>query len=70
MFPVVKVQNGGYIQDGVESVYIIHPILSKMIFFSIFLFFHLLWVKIKLLRNNFFLKIQNGGFFESFLWVL
>jgi hypothetical protein len=33
----VKIQNDGYIQDGVENVYIFHPIFSKMIILSIFL---------------------------------
>jgi hypothetical protein len=28
----VKVQNGSYIQGGVESVYIFHSIFTKMIF--------------------------------------
>jgi hypothetical protein len=37
LLPVLK--NGGYIQDGVENVYILHPIFSKMIFLSIFLLF-------------------------------
>jgi hypothetical protein len=37
--PVVKIGNGGCIQDGVENVYIFHPIFSKMIFWSVFLLF-------------------------------
>jgi hypothetical protein len=37
LLPVLKNQNGGYIQDGVENVIIFHPIFSKMIFLSIFL---------------------------------
>jgi hypothetical protein len=45
----VKAQNGGYIQDGVENVYIFHPIFSKMIFLSVC--FSLFWVKIKLLEE-------------------
>jgi hypothetical protein len=39
LLPVVENQNGGYIQDGVENVYIFHPIYSKMIFLSIVLSF-------------------------------
>jgi hypothetical protein len=39
LLPVVKNLNGGYIQDGVENVYIFHPIFSKMIFLSNFLLF-------------------------------
>jgi hypothetical protein len=31
-------QNGGYIQDGIENVYIFHPIFPKMIFFVNFSF--------------------------------
>jgi hypothetical protein len=40
LLPVLKNQNGVTIQDGVENVYIYHPIFSKMIFcqFSFFLF--------------------------------
>jgi hypothetical protein len=45
--PVVKIKNGGCFQDGVESVFIFHPIFSKMIIFQ-FLFFYLLWVKKKI----------------------
>jgi hypothetical protein len=50
-------QNVVYIQDGVENVYIFHPIFSKIIFLPIFC------PKIKLLMQNktFFLKIQNDG---------
>jgi hypothetical protein len=62
LLPVLKNQNGGYIQDGVENVNIFHPIFSKMTFMPNFLlYFLIIWVKIKLLRKNFFLKIQNGG---------
>jgi hypothetical protein len=58
----MKNLNGVYIQDGIENVYIFHPIFSKMIFLSIFfLFFLIFCVKIKLLWKNFFLKIQNDG---------
>jgi hypothetical protein len=62
----VKVQNGGCIQDGVENVYIFHPIFLKLIFVSIFLLFLFILRKNKtfmekLLWKNFFLKIQNGG---------
>jgi hypothetical protein len=39
MLPVVKIQHDGHIQDGVENVYIFHPIFSKMIILSIFLTF-------------------------------
>jgi hypothetical protein len=31
----MKVQNGGYIHDGVENVYIFHSIFSEMIFLLI-----------------------------------
>jgi hypothetical protein len=43
LLPVVKIENGGCIQDGVEIAYIFHQIFSKMIIF------YILWVKIKLL---------------------
>jgi hypothetical protein len=36
LLSVVKIQNGGYIQDGVENFYIFHPIFSKMIIFHFF----------------------------------
>jgi hypothetical protein len=39
LLPVLKIQNGVYIQDGVKNVYIYNPIFSKMIFLSIFLLF-------------------------------
>jgi hypothetical protein len=29
LLPVLKIQNGVYIQDGVENIYIYHPIFSK-----------------------------------------
>jgi hypothetical protein len=56
LLPVLKNQNGVYIQDGVENVYIYHPIFSKMIFLSVFLLFFIFWEKIKLLWKNFFVK--------------
>jgi hypothetical protein len=31
LLPVIKIQNGGWIQDGVESVFILHPIFSKKV---------------------------------------
>jgi hypothetical protein len=37
LLPVVKLQNGGCIQDGVEKVSIFQPIFSKMLFLSIFI---------------------------------
>jgi uncharacterized membrane protein len=37
--PVLKNQNGVYIQDGVKNVYIFQPIFSKVIFLPIFLLF-------------------------------
>jgi hypothetical protein len=39
LLPVVKHQNGGYIQDGVENILIFLPIFSKIIFLSVFLLF-------------------------------
>jgi hypothetical protein len=39
LLPILKNQNGVSIQDGVENVYIFHPIFSKMIFWSIILLF-------------------------------
>jgi hypothetical protein len=39
MLPVVKVHNGGCIQDGVENVNFFYSILSKIIFFVNFYFF-------------------------------
>jgi hypothetical protein len=44
LLPILKNQNGVYLrrrrnQDSVENVYIFHPIFSKMIFLSIFLYF-------------------------------
>jgi hypothetical protein len=59
---------------GVENVYIYHPIFSKMIFLSVFLFF-IVWVKIKLLLwEIFFLEnskwqndwIRKMTFFKKF----
>jgi hypothetical protein len=47
--PDVKFQNCGFIQDGVESVFIFHPIFSKMIIFQFFL---LVLGKIKLLSEK------------------
>jgi uncharacterized integral membrane protein len=38
ILPVVKIQNGGCIQDGIENVYIIHTIFSKIIFYYFFYF--------------------------------
>jgi hypothetical protein len=55
LLPVLKNQNGVTMQDGVKNVYIYHPIFSKMIFLSIFLFY-IFWVKIKILWKNFFLE--------------
>jgi hypothetical protein len=34
----MKIQNGGYIQDGVEIFYVFHQIFSKILFFQYFLF--------------------------------
>jgi hypothetical protein len=39
LLPVLKNQNDGTIQDGVENIYIYHPIFSKLIFLSVFLLF-------------------------------
>jgi hypothetical protein len=63
LFPVVIIQNGGSIQDGVEIAYIFHQMFSKMIICQFFSFFYFLWVK-KLLRKFFFLKIQNDRKFN------
>jgi hypothetical protein len=50
----VKVQNGGWIQDGVENVYIFHRIFSKMIFLSIFLLFLFILDKNKIFMEKLF----------------
>jgi hypothetical protein len=61
MLPVQKNQNGGYIQDGVENVYIFHSIFSKIIVLSILLLFLFTLGKNKTyMEKLFFLKIQNG----------
>jgi hypothetical protein len=61
LLSVVKVQNGGCIQDGVENVNFFYSILSKIIFFVNFYFFLFTLGKNKTYRKFFLLKIQNGG---------
>jgi hypothetical protein len=56
MLSVVKNQNGGYIQDGVENVYIFHPIFSKIKFWSIFLLFLFTLSKNKTFIEEIFLE--------------
>jgi hypothetical protein len=38
VLPVMKNQNGGYIQDGVENAYVFHPT-----FFKHYIFVNFLW---------------------------
>jgi hypothetical protein len=52
----VKVQNNGYIQDGDENFYIVHPIFSKMVFLSIFLLFLFILGKNKTFMEEIFLE--------------
>jgi hypothetical protein len=62
LLAVVKNQNGGYIQDGVENVYIFYTIFSKMTFLSIFSLFLFTLGKNKTFMEIFFLgnsKWQN-----------
>jgi hypothetical protein len=68
LLPVLKNQNGFYIQDGVENVYFFHAIFSKMIFLLIFICFCLLWVKIKLLWKNYFL--ENSKWQDNLIWKM
>jgi hypothetical protein len=57
LLPVVKVQNGGYIQDGVENVYFFHP----MIFLTIFFLFLFTLGKNKTFMEELILEKQMGG---------
>jgi hypothetical protein len=52
----VKNQNGGYIQDGVENIYIFHTIFSKMICLCIFLLFLFILGKNKTSMEKLFLE--------------
>jgi hypothetical protein len=54
LLPLLKNQNEVYIQDGVENVYIFHPIFSKMIFLLIFLLFFYILGKNKTFMENLF----------------
>jgi hypothetical protein len=59
--PVVKIQNGGCIQDDVDNFYIYHAIFSNTIFLWIFLLFLFTFGENNtFMEIRFFLKIQNG----------
>jgi hypothetical protein len=58
----MKNQNGVIIQDGVENVQICHPILSKMIFLSVFLlFFYILGKNEVFMEKLFSWKFKMAG---------
>jgi hypothetical protein len=59
LLPVVKNQNGAYIQDGVENVYTFHTIFIKIILFCIF-FFLFIKGKNKTSMENFLLENSKG----------
>jgi hypothetical protein len=64
--PVLKTQKGGYIQDGVENVYILHPICAKIIFLSIFLLILFTLGKNKTFMEEFFL--ENSKWRNNLIW--
>jgi hypothetical protein len=63
LWPVLKNQNGVYIQVGIENVYIYHPLFSKIKFLSVFAVF-LLFFYILGKNRTFFSKIR-----PSWIWA-